>query len=160
MTIIRSALHTDEILFEIMIVVRSVVFLMLSMAFYISNSLALSRAVVASSKIKSLGCLIRARARTILYFCPPDRLLPPGPTHWLIPSGNLETNSSALDYLSATLISSSVASCLPIKIFYLIVVLNKIGSWPETNPIRSRIKPRFKSLMLMRSMLILPSMGS
>ena len=47
-------------------------FFISSIALYTSASFFLSSAEVASSKIRSLGFLIKALASAILYFCPPD----------------------------------------------------------------------------------------
>lgn len=85
--------------------------LILSMASLTSFSDLESRAEVASSRIKIFGFLIRALAIAILYFWPPERLsMEEAPTKESIPSFNLLTNSSALAYLRASLIDSSVAS--------------------------------------------------
>jgi hypothetical protein len=45
-----------------------------------------------------------------------------------MPSGYVYTNSQALLIFKASMIYSSVASGLPIKMFFLIVVLNNTGS--------------------------------
>mmetsp|Transcript_26552 Transcript_26552/g.26213 ORF Transcript_26552/g.26213 Transcript_26552/m.26213 type:complete len:106 (+) Transcript_26552:377-694(+) len=82
-----------------------------------------------------LGFFSKALAMATLCFCPPDSKDPLTPTS----VSNLFSKSSikaASASLAAFSISSSVASILPILIFSLIDVLNKIGSW-LTKPINS-----------------------
>mmetsp|Transcript_27128 Transcript_27128/g.31348 ORF Transcript_27128/g.31348 Transcript_27128/m.31348 type:complete len:83 (+) Transcript_27128:1595-1843(+) len=63
------------------------------MADWTSFSLLLSRALVASSKIRTKGSLRRARAMAILCFCPPESWLPPPPTFVSYPSGRVMMKS-------------------------------------------------------------------
>ena len=77
---------------------------------------------------------MNALASAILYFWPPDIWLPDEPTRVLIPSGYLLTNSQALVFYRAFIISSSVASGFPIRMFFFIVVLKRTGSY-DTYPI-------------------------
>ena len=98
--------------------------------FWISFSFTLSRAEVASSKIKSWGFLRIARAIAILCFCPPDIWVPEAPTNVSKPFYILETKSYALAFFKASIISYSVASYLANKRFYLIDRANKAGSCP------------------------------
>jgi len=83
---------------------------MSSIAYYTSLSFFLSKALVASSKIKSLGFLIKALARASLYFSPPENLEPAEPTSDFIPSLRALMNPQALVFLRASSIISSVAS--------------------------------------------------
>jgi len=91
-------------------------------SFYLSNAL------VASSNNNILGFFNIALAIAILYFCPPEKLFPDYPTSVSNPFSVFFMNSHALAYYNASIISSSVAFCLPYSRFYLIVVLNKTGS--------------------------------
>lgn len=60
--------------------------LILSIAAYTSFSFFLSKALVASSKSRTLGFFTKALAIAILYFCPPESYPPELPTFVLIPS--------------------------------------------------------------------------
>lgn len=58
--------------------------------------------LVASSKIKIAGFLIKALAIAILCFCPPDMATPRSPTIVSYPLGKLLINSSAFADLAAS----------------------------------------------------------
>mmetsp|Transcript_13635 Transcript_13635/g.13657 ORF Transcript_13635/g.13657 Transcript_13635/m.13657 type:complete len:124 (-) Transcript_13635:941-1312(-) len=94
-----------------------------------------SSALVASSKIRIFGFLMRALAIAILCFCPPLSMLPLIPTCLSNPSVYLGSiiNSSAWAFLAASSISSELAF-IPYEIFSAIVPVKSTGSCP-TRPI-------------------------
>ena len=61
-----------------------------------------SSALVASSRMRILGFLSRARAMAIRCFCPPDTVMPRSPTTVPYPSGNSRMKLSALACLAAS----------------------------------------------------------
>mmetsp|Transcript_26553 Transcript_26553/g.26216 ORF Transcript_26553/g.26216 Transcript_26553/m.26216 type:complete len:87 (+) Transcript_26553:184-444(+) len=72
------------------------------------DSTTVSKALVASSKTKIFGFLIRALAMATLCFCPPLSLLPLSPTSLSRPY--FSKRSPACAFIKASLASSSVAS--------------------------------------------------
>mmetsp|Transcript_11233 Transcript_11233/g.19798 ORF Transcript_11233/g.19798 Transcript_11233/m.19798 type:complete len:82 (-) Transcript_11233:1856-2101(-) len=76
----------------------------------------LSRALVASSRMRILGSRSMARAIAIRCFCPPLMVLPASPTKVSKPSGCSMMKSYALAALAAASISASE------------------GTWPGTDP--------------------------
>ncbi len=76
-------------------------------------SVAVSTALVESSRISTLGFFIRALAMQSLCFCPPDTLVPPCSIKVSYPWGIFCINSSAQASSQACLHSSRVASLLP-----------------------------------------------
>mmetsp|Transcript_25616 Transcript_25616/g.39318 ORF Transcript_25616/g.39318 Transcript_25616/m.39318 type:complete len:118 (+) Transcript_25616:243-596(+) len=77
-------------------------------------SLSLSKADVASSRIRIFGSLTSARAIAILCFCPPLTLPPPRPTLVSNPSARLVMKSNAFAFLAAASTSSLVQFSFPI----------------------------------------------
>ena len=78
-----------------------------------------------------LGFFKKALAMAILYFYPPESWPPEDPTYVFKPFLSLDLiNFIALAAISASFISSSVASGLASFIFSAIDVLNKTGSYP------------------------------
>ena len=70
------------------------------------RSLSLSKALVASSKIKILGFFKNTRAIEIRCFCPPDRRVPLSPQNVSYPSGKDIIKSWMFAFLAASTISS------------------------------------------------------
>lgn len=103
-------------------------FLIFSIDSYTSASFFLSKAEVASSNIKILGYLMKALAIATLYFYPPESFPPDEPTYRSRPSWCFIIKSYEFDAFKASKIYSSVASGLQNRIFYLTVVLKRIGS--------------------------------
>tara|TARA_B110000285_G_C14626240_1_gene381362 strand:+ start:330 stop:560 length:231 start_codon:yes stop_codon:yes gene_type:complete len=75
---------------------------------------------------------MKALAMAILCFYPPLNYPPEEPTEVLIPRLPIffSINYQALEFFKASLISSSVASDFPKRMFSFIEVLNKTGSYP------------------------------
>ena len=84
--------------------------------------------VVSSSKIIEL-CFNIALAIESLCFSPPESLTPFSPIKVSNLFGRLFINSSQKDKLATLNTSSSVASCLPYFMLFLIVSSNKVVSW-------------------------------
>ena len=82
----------------------------LSSAYWTWCSLSASKALVASSSKRTLGFLISALAIAILYFWPPESLMPRSPTRVSYPSGNLST--SLMNWALAFSIASSTISLI------------------------------------------------
>jgi hypothetical protein len=76
----------------------------------------------------SLVCYHDMKILTIRCFWPPDNCMPPSPHSVLYACGNALMKSCALACLHAAIISSSVASGLPLAILLRIVPLNSTGS--------------------------------
>jgi len=89
----------------------------------IRASVAVSTALVLSSRMRIFGCFKRARAMQRRCFCPPEIFTPPCPKSVSYPLGNVCTNSSASAAIQALRISSSVASSFPQRRFSFIVPL-------------------------------------
>mmetsp|Transcript_34008 Transcript_34008/g.82267 ORF Transcript_34008/g.82267 Transcript_34008/m.82267 type:complete len:323 (+) Transcript_34008:787-1755(+) len=98
----------------------------LSMLRWISFSVLVSNALVASSSRTNLGALITQRANPTLCLSPPDSFIPLSPTRVSSPSGSDFTNFSKAEILTASHISSSVASSLPY------VMLSRSDAWNKT----------------------------
>ena len=131
-----------------------------SSASYTMASLFLSSAEVASSSSRILGFLIVALAMAILCFCPPLSCPPYEPTTVFNPSGNELIKSHAFASLHASLISSSVASSFPKRIFSLMLMLKSTGSCP-TYPITFFLSPLISTrLSGAPPMVICPAYGS
>ena len=104
-------------------------FFMFSIAAWTSFSLFLSRALVASSRISSLGFLMKARARARRYFSPPEKDIPPEPQLASMPPSNSLTNSVAFVAARASLTSAVVAWGEPSWMFLRMLVLKRMGSY-------------------------------
>ena len=96
---------------------------------HIFSSLSTSIFEVASSNIYISGLVIIGLAKANLCFWPPDNNDPPSPTFVCNFSGKLCTKSYKLAYLSASFISLSFASNLPILKLSSIVPLNMYALW-------------------------------
>ena len=99
------------------------------MAAWTSFSLFLSRADVASSRMRSLGFLMNARARARRYFSPPEKERPPAPQLASMPPFNSETKSVELVAARAALMSAVVAWGEPSWMFLRMLVLKRMGSY-------------------------------
>jgi hypothetical protein len=104
---------------------------------WIARSVAVSRWLVASSKMRTSGLLSNARAIASRCRWPPEKLAPRSPTRVSYRSGSPEMNSSRPEARAAAMTSSRVASGRPSAMFSWIVPLKTKGSW-ETTPIRAR----------------------
>lgn len=131
----------------------------LSIAAWTSFSLLGSKALVASSKIRIEGFLIKALAMAILYFWPPDKLRTLADPMYVSSLFSSSNTKLALAFSRATLMSSSLASLLPKSKLSLIVPRINTGSY-ETYPIDSLKLLILISLMLVLSNRISPDMGS
>ena len=100
-------------------------FIKFSIACWTIASDLLSRADVASSKIKIGALRKKALAMAILCFCPPDNWAPRSPISVSKPSGKFVTNSSKYADFNACCISSSLAFAFPSKILSRIVPLKR-----------------------------------
>ena len=80
-----------------------------SIAPWMRLSFSESRLLVASSRINKDGLRSKARARAKRCLSPPDRRTPRSPRTVSMPSGSLETKSSAAANRSASRISPSLA---------------------------------------------------
>mmetsp|Transcript_7846 Transcript_7846/g.35626 ORF Transcript_7846/g.35626 Transcript_7846/m.35626 type:complete len:154 (+) Transcript_7846:163-624(+) len=96
---------------------------------FTSRSLSASSAEVASSRSKTLGFTMIARAMAILCFCPPESLIPRSPTHVSRPLSRPRTKSATLARSSARHTSSSSASGAPNRAFAPMLRANNTGSW-------------------------------
>ena len=110
---------TEAILWAMIIFVAD--FNSLRNAARILASVAVSTALVESSKIKIFGFVRIARAIQSRCFCPPDTFTPPCPSSVFNPSGICFKNSSAQAARHAAWISSSEASGFPHNKFSRIV---------------------------------------
>lgn len=110
-TRIRSASWTLETLCAIIIFV--VPGITSRNAFRIFASVAVSTALVESSRIKIFGFFNNALAIQRRCFWPPDTFVPPRSIHVSYPSGRRSINSSAQAARQASLHSSTVASSFP-----------------------------------------------
>ena len=90
-------------------------------AWRILLSVAVSTALVLSSKIIIFGFFNNARAIHSRCFCPPDTLTPPCPRSVSYPSGKEQTKSCACAARQASSICSSVAPASPQRRFSLMV---------------------------------------
>ena len=118
----QSASITVDILCAINIFVTPSSFLSPSL---ILLSVALSTALVESSKIIILGFLRSARAMQRRCFCPPETFTPPCPRSVSRPAGNRCMNSLAHAVSQASQSSASLASLLPHLRLSLIVPLKR-----------------------------------
>lgn len=122
-TMIRSASITLEMRCEI------IIFVVCGMIFFnalrILESVAVSTALVESSRISIFGFFNMALAMHKRCFCPPDTLLPPRSIHVSYLSGICSINSSAQAYLQASMHSSLVACSFPQQRLSRIVPENK-----------------------------------
>ena len=100
-----------------------------SIAACTSFSLFLSRALVASSKMSNLGCLIKARASARRYFCPPEKERPPDPQLASIPPSSSETKPVAFVASRAASTSAVEAFGHPSLMFLRMLVLKRMGSY-------------------------------
>ena len=92
-------------------------------------SLSTSRDAVASSR-RMIGASFRkARAIEIRWRSPPERPEPFSPIIVFHPFGSFSANSSQCASFAAAMTSSSVAFCLPIRMFSIMELLNKVTSW-------------------------------
>ena len=71
----------------------------------------------------------KALAMEIRCLSPPDSSEPFSPIMVCQPSGSFSANSSQCASFAAASTSSSVASCLPIRMFSITVLLNSVTSW-------------------------------
>ena len=88
-------------------------FISVSSAACTSLSLSVSSALVASSRIRILGSLSRARAMLSRCRWPPERFTPRSPRTVWYPSGRAEMKSWALAAFAAAITWASVASGRP-----------------------------------------------
>mmetsp|Transcript_22245 Transcript_22245/g.46205 ORF Transcript_22245/g.46205 Transcript_22245/m.46205 type:complete len:185 (+) Transcript_22245:2176-2730(+) len=159
-TTMTSALRTVVSLWAMTIVV--LLFspsINLSRAVWTTCSEMLSRAEVASSRIRMGGLRSRARAIATRCFSPPESFPPLGPTTVLYPSGKLLMNSCALAFLAASIHSWSEAPGFPILIFSMTLVSKRRASW-ETTPMWERRDVRSRSFMSIPSRVMVPPVGS
>ena len=106
-----------------------------SMARWTTASDLLSRADVASSKIKIGAFFKNARAMATRCFCPPDNSIPRSPIWVSRPFFKLPMNPSRHAIFIAVFNCSGVASSFPSKMFSRIEPANKKLSWntPQTS---------------------------
>ncbi|MNT06751.1 hypothetical protein D3C72_1414320 [compost metagenome] len=110
----------------------------------IVSSVFVSTAERQSSKINTLGSLIKARAMDTRCFCPPERVIPRSPTAVSNPS----SKAIILSYTAASLAACSTCSCVkwskPKPILLAMVSENRKTSC-GTNPTcwRKLLKSRF-----------------
>ena len=119
----------------------------------------LSKALVDSSSNKIWGFFNKALAIAILYFCPPENCYPKVPISVSSLLGVLSIKFHALADFKDSIIRSSVAFGLAYNIFYLIVVLNKTGSY-SIYPIYYLRFLRLYSLIFLSSINNSPYWGS
>ena len=110
---------------------------MASRASRIRLSVAVSTALVESSKMRIFGRFKRARAMHRRCLCPPDRLTPPWSSRVSSPSGRVRMNSSAQAARQAACSSSSVAPGLPYRRFSRMLPEKRTFFW-STMPTLSR----------------------
>mmetsp|Transcript_11859 Transcript_11859/g.11835 ORF Transcript_11859/g.11835 Transcript_11859/m.11835 type:complete len:113 (-) Transcript_11859:1382-1720(-) len=111
--ILSEFLIVDNLWAITMVVMFMSPFFRLSIASCTSCSFFLSKADVASSKIRILGSLMKARAKAILCFSPPESCPPCAPTIVSRPSGRRWMILEALALRRASSMSCSDASGLP-----------------------------------------------
>mmetsp|Transcript_20486 Transcript_20486/g.58244 ORF Transcript_20486/g.58244 Transcript_20486/m.58244 type:complete len:165 (-) Transcript_20486:1418-1912(-) len=158
-TAMISALRMVDRRCAMMIVVRFCVARTLSRASWTTISDSLSSALVASSSRRMAGFETRTRAIAMRCFCPPDSWAPLSPTWVSYASGKDEMKSWALASLAASSISSCVADGRPYRMFWAMVVANRVGSCP-TYPIMLLKCLTLMSLMSVPSRVTDPSFGS
>mmetsp|Transcript_134539 Transcript_134539/g.335692 ORF Transcript_134539/g.335692 Transcript_134539/m.335692 type:complete len:151 (-) Transcript_134539:1550-2002(-) len=112
------------------------VFEISSIVSWINISLALSKALVASSKNNIFGLRRSARAIAMRCFCPPENCEPPDPTKLLFLEGKLSKKSSCAAFI-ASFKSSCDAVGKPYMMFSSTEVAKSTGSCP-TYPIIAR----------------------
>ena len=123
-TRIRSASRTEATRWAMMSFVAS--FSSWANAARIFASVAVSTALVESSKISTLGFFKMARAMQMRCFCPPETFTPPWPRSVSRPPGIRSRNSSAQAARQADQSSSSVAWGLPQRRFSRMVPVNRV----------------------------------
>ena len=92
-------------------------------------SVAVSTALVESSRISTLGDFRMALAMQSLCFCPPDTLTPPWPSSVSYPRSRRSMNSSTQAMRQASSISWSVAVSLPQRRLSFTVPENRVFFW-------------------------------
>mmetsp|Transcript_8844 Transcript_8844/g.26703 ORF Transcript_8844/g.26703 Transcript_8844/m.26703 type:complete len:107 (-) Transcript_8844:157-477(-) len=103
---------TVDMRWAIITVVKLLDFIRFARASWTTCSLVASSAEVASSKTRSFGLLMRARAMATLCFWPPLSRAPPGPTSVSYPNGSSEMKPWAFACFAASTTSSLVQSPL------------------------------------------------
>ncbi len=126
-TSISSALTIVDSLWAITRVVRFLA--TSSRAAWISRSVLISSADVASSSTSILGFFSTVRAIATRCFSPPDSFSPLSPTRVSYPCGREVIKSWMLASFAAFATSSSVACGLPYRMLYRMVSLNRTVSW-------------------------------
>mmetsp|Transcript_128511 Transcript_128511/g.320498 ORF Transcript_128511/g.320498 Transcript_128511/m.320498 type:complete len:131 (+) Transcript_128511:236-628(+) len=123
-----SARWMVESLCATTIVVRCLVWSIVSMASCNSHSLRASKALVGSSSRSTAGSRTKALAIAIRCFCPPLSRAPRSPTWEWYPRGSADTKSCAPANFAALTTSSSEAPWRPYRMFSSTGPSNNAGS--------------------------------
>ncbi len=129
-----------------------------TMAFWMSCSVAGSTLLVASSSISTLGSWARALAKQISCFCPVERVAPRSAITSSKPLGSFSMNSRACT-ISAAARTFSRGIRAPSLMFSSTVLLKMKASW-RTIAMLSRRAGNLRLRMSMPSIFIEPASGS
>ena len=120
---LTTAILSEFLIVESLCAITSVVrpFESSSKACWILISVAVSKADVASSRIRIGGFFRKQRAIETRCFCPPERSIPRSPISVSSPLGRAFTNSSKQAFFNASQMVFSSAFSFPKRMFSLIV---------------------------------------